>query len=345
MRTDKPVEEKKPEPFAAPQPMGKIAMLGIMAVAGSALFWYAWSRILQQGLDFHFGAKSAVAVVSTLLAFCLMFVFFALVNVMVRNFWAALMIVAASGFTLFGFFRVNIWTLLGALVVMFGWIYWRRQVRLESKNQLKFSPQRAAAAGLSTTITILLLAVSLCYYSFLVQRTDSEAEFAERIIDGGARAVQNILDMYYRDKFSAHMPLDTFIANVGNLTAEKADIKTGQVELDRVITRGVDQAEAEAVAIARDEFLDTFKIQATGDEEMQSVVRKLVRHNTDRYLGEYMKFIPGLLALSIFFLLKIFTFVYRELIKSLSFLAFTILVWVKFLHMKKVQIEAEKISL
>lgn len=345
MRVDKPIEIKKPEPYVHPQPMGKIGVLGLLAVAGTALFWFAWRHILQQGLDFHSGISGVLTIVGTLMAFCLMCTLMALVNVMVRQFWAVLVIVAASGFSVFGFFRVNIWTMLAVIVVMLGWVYWHRQIRVETNNQLKFSPQRASGAGLSATITMLLIAASLCYYSFLAGSDESQARFADSLISSGTTAVENILEMYYHEKFSPTMSLDHFILNIEDTAVKNLAPSTGQADLDKAIAEGLNQAELVALDQSRQQFLDTFRIEATGDEEMESVVNKIVRRNIDRYLGSYMKFIPALLALSVFFLLKIFTFLYVEISKSLSYLAFTVLVWFKFLHVKKVQVEAEKISL
>ncbi|MFA5051661.1 MAG: hypothetical protein WC544_01195 [Patescibacteria group bacterium] len=345
MRVDKPEEIKKPEPFVPPQPMGKIIVLGLLTIACSNVFWYAWHHLLQQGLDFSAGAGSIIAIVSTLLAFCLMFTAMALVNVMVRWFAVALVIMAVSGFSLLIWFPVTLWSFLAAAMVIPAWMLWHRQMSVASANQLKFSPQQAASAGLSTAMTILLLAASLCYYSFLAGNSDSQAKFAESLINNGTTAVENVLEMYYHDKFSPTLSLDHFILNMEDAAAMKLVPSTGQPELDRAIAEGLDQAERAALDESRNQFLDTFKIQATGDEEMQSVVNKIVRRNIDTYLGKYMKFIPALLALSVFFLLKIFTFVYAELTKSMSYLAFTVLVWFRFLKVKKVQVEAEKVSL
>ena len=78
---------------------------------------------------------------------------------------------------------------------------------------------------------------------------------------------------------------------------------------------------------------------------MSEVIDLIVVKNISQFLDPYIKFIPALLAVGLFFLLNIFGFIYRELIKSFSFLLFHILKWIKFIYIKKIQIEAEKVSL
>jgi len=345
MRVENKPVQKKLEKFIPAQPMGKIVILGILVIVSSVLFWLAWHNALVTGLEFSFSTQNIMVVVTTLLAFCLMFTFLAVTEVVVTKNWIELIITILSAGTIFLFFKFSLWSFVSFLLVMLGFMYWRREVRLDAKSRTKFVPTRIISAGLRPAVTVLLLAISFVYYSNMVTGDDASARLTESLVDTGTNSVNNVLDIYFKEKYDPDMTLDEFLLSNTMVDGENIVGDTGITEIDEVIRLGLTEVQDEALEKAREELLNTFEITATGDETMDMIVGKIVRQNIDKYIEPYKKFIPALLAVSLFFILSIFRFVYSELIKSFSYLIFHILLWLKFIKVEKIQIEAEKITL
>ena len=346
MRIEKQVEQKKPEPFVAPQPIHKIIILGGLTVAATVLFWLAWQNALTTGLSLDLVTQNVLVIAGTLFAFCLMFCFLAVTEVVVTNKLLLLLISLVTAGTVFIFFSFNLWTVVGALLVLLASVYWRHELRLDLASRQKFMPTRIVNSGLRTAVSLLLLAACFVYYGQLTTGQDASERVADQLAGSGNQVVQNILRLYYGDKFQPQQSLDEFIKKIMlSGTDQLLQINTSQPELNKVIEAGLETVEQSVVDEARDGLLDTFGIQATGSESMETVIGKLAKKNIDQYFQPYLKFIPVLLAVSLFFLLSVFGFIYREIIKSLSYLVFQILFWTHFLTVKKVMVEAEKISL
>lgn len=340
-------KEKKPEKFVPPQPVGKIVVIVILVIASTALFWLAWHNALTTGLEFNLSTQNVLVVVSTLLAFCLMFSLLAVAEIVITKNLVEFGMTIIAAATIFIFFKPALWSFIAFLLTVLAFLYWRREIRIDEKSRAKFMPSRIINSGLKLTVTLILLAACLNYYNFTVTKPDAEKDIADGLIEKGAKAVQNVLTMYYGDRYDPHMSIDDFINNIGLGSSDKEDVgvETGQPEIDDVINEGLLSVQEGLVDEGRDNFLETFGITAMGDEEMQVIVEKIVRKNVQQYVDPYLKFVPALIAVSLFFILNILSFIYRELIKSFSYLLFHILVWIRFLKMSKIQIEAEKISL
>ncbi len=340
-------KEKKPEKFVPPQPLGKIILIVILVIASTALFWLAWHNALMTGLEFSLSTQNVIVVVSTLLAFCLMLCLLAVAEIVIEKKLVEFGMTIIAAATIFIFFKPSLWSLIAFLLTALAFLYWRREVRIDEKSRTKFMPRRIIDSGLKLTVTLILLAACFNYYNFTVTKPDAETAIADGLIEKGTKTVQNVLTMYYGDRYHPQMPIDDFINNVGLSSEEQEDlsVETGQPVIDDAINEGLSSVQKGLVDEARDNFLETFGITAMGDEEMQEVIKKIVSKNILQYVDPYLKFVPALIAVSLFFILNVLSFIYRELIKSFSYLLFHILVWINFLKVSKIQIEAEKISL
>ncbi len=354
MRVEHKEEEKKIEPFIEPQPFGKIMLLMGLAVASSLLFWLAWDNAIVSGLSFSASWNNILIVLSTLLAMCLMFTLIAMAEVLITNRWFLFFMALVSAGTLFVFFKPALWSFVAFILVILGMMLWKREIRLDEKTRVSFVPKRIIGSGLKLAVTLILLATCFNYFNFMTTRTDAEQQTLDSLSGTGSQVVENVLLLYYGEKFSPKMTLDEFLASISfavkdKIEDEKVKVDTGNEKLDNAlgeaITEGLTAVEKEFINEARESFAETFEIDVDGTETMSEVIKLIVSKNIDKFLDPYVKFIPALLAIGLFFLLNIFNFVYRELIKSFSFLLFHILKWTKFIHIKKIQIEAEKISL
>ncbi|MBU0598359.1 hypothetical protein KKF61_05240 [Patescibacteria group bacterium] len=345
MRVEKKKEQPRPEKFIPEQPIGKVVILIALTVASSALFWLAWNNILTNGIDWGAGTSNILTVVSTLLAFCLMFSLLAISEVLItKKVYLLLMAVVAAG-TVFIFFIPSLWSFIGFILVALSFLYWRREVRIDIETRSKFLPHRTIGAGLKFAVTLLLLAICLIYYSFMVCGKDAGGRLLDTAVNTGTQTVNKVLKFYYKDKYHSDQELDEFIISISGLEQARLEFETGFSEIDSAITEGISSAQDEVVAEARNDLLATFDITAEGNETMDNVIRRIVEKNVDKYVNPYKELIPALIALALFFTLNIFSFIYRELIKSFGYLIFHILIWLKFIKVKKVMVEAEKITL
>ncbi|XOU94589.1 MAG: hypothetical protein ACNFW9_00820 [Candidatus Kerfeldbacteria bacterium] len=354
MRVENKEEEKKIDKFIPPQPIGKVATLIGLVVASTALFWLAWHNAITSGLSFAFSWENILLVLSTLLAMCLMFTILAMAEVLVTKRIPLLLMAIFSSATMFLFFKPSFWSMVGFLLMLLAFLAWRREIRQDEKTRVKFVPQKIIDSGLKMAVSLILLAACFNFFSFMTTRPNAEIETMNSLVSNSTETVESGLLLYYGDRYDPDMELDTFINNISSsvgdaIIDDKVKVDTGNEELDNAlgdaITDSLGVVQQEVVEELRNSFLATFNIEATGDESMNSIIEKIVHANITEFVDPYLEFVPALLAVGLFFLLNIFNFIYRELIKWFSYLLFHIFIWIKFIHIKKIQIEAEKIAL
>lgn len=348
-------QEKKGIPsikdFTPPQPPQKVLTLFGLMVGTTMMFWLAWNNALYN-MQFTITIGSVMTVVTTLLAFCLMFAMVALTEVLVTRRLMALLTIIVSALTGFVFFSFSVWTLIATLIMMLGFLLWRRSINSDLKTRTTFNPHKTLDVGLRGAVTVILLASSVMYYGHFVSQENTEEHIVDGLVDTSMAAVNFSLEKFYGNGYDPNLSLDAFIANLTRIEDLKAQ-GAGEIDelppeiqlLDEQIKAGLDAAGTEIVAQGRQEFLNTFEIEAAGTDTMDTVVRTIVTKQITQFVGPYEKLIPALLALSLFFVLNIFSIVYRELIKIFSVLVYHILKWLRFIQITKVQTEAEKVTL
>lgn len=345
MRVEKKVEKKEGQPAQKPglidreqrQSMSKILGLAILAIFSSVLFWFLLANILQHGISFSRGQNNIIMILWVTLVFCLMFALIGLAAVMIKNMLLFLLIAIVSAGAYLVFFKFNIWSLGTLLLSIVAFLYWRQAVQSDMKSRIKFLPKKAISVGLHATISLMILAVAFAYGGFFVQKQGGSAKVVDGIAKTTANAVNNFMPLAYKG-YRPTMTLDEFVGSSANIITTTTS-GTG------VMKEVVSKAQQEAIKESRNQFLKTFNIEAAGDEPMRSVIEKVVRSKFEPILKPYEKFIPLLMVISLYFILSIFLFIYTLLIQSFSFIIFTILRWLKFVQIKKVQVEADRITL
>lgn len=105
---------------------------------------------------------------------------------------------------------------------------------------------------------------------------------------------------------------------------EEADAILAQFVADRFTTD---------LAPARDQVLQQLTLPATGSTTMGDIVEQALAQQGRKFIGKYEPFIPPILALTFYFTLQIFAFLYILLIKMLTGLLFMLLKRTGFVHM------------
>lgn len=101
----------------------------------------------------------------------------------------------------------------------------------------------------------------------------------------------------------------------------------------------------EQINTARDELLKNLGIEASGSDKMSEVLAKIIRKYAFQFIGPYEKFINPLLAISLFFALSIFNFVFQALIKLIALVIFKLLRTVNFVEIKQEKRNADIVTL
>ncbi|MFC1662708.1 hypothetical protein ACFL04_00900 [Patescibacteria group bacterium] len=97
-----------------------------------------------------------------------------------------------------------------------------------------------------------------------------------------------------------------------------AKAEAGQLTTEDVLSGASGDYVQEQVEQVRQELLDSFGVEADGDEPVISVLRKITLKIISDNIGPYEAFIPPFLALALFLVLIIFAWLYNIIIKGLA---------------------------
>ncbi|MDD5342199.1 MAG: hypothetical protein PHI73_02595 [Patescibacteria group bacterium] len=106
-----------------------------------------------------------------------------------------------------------------------------------------------------------------------------------------------------------------------------------------------DQMVGQQIAKAREQLVKALNIEADGDDQMGTVLEKALEAYFDDLFKPFKYLIPPILALTVYFLLQIFGFVYCWITRFLAFVVYGILRLTKFVRYEKEMKECQIIKL
>jgi hypothetical protein len=251
--------------------------------------------------------------------------------------WAVGGAVGLSGFVI-GF---NLPTMLAVLVEFVAIGTFARNARVEALQRLKFSVWKAMSFGITTSITLLLLAVSaFSYHGFTRPGADQRLKGA--LIQTAVSALNPVLPKVlpnYRPEAtvdelirstlpSGQSVLDNAQQNAGELSRQAIEeelqnrgIDPGSVDLNRFVAQSrasqeelarridaqVKQLSAELVSSTRTELSKALGVELAGEETGEAAIRAALTARYDNALAPVAPFLPLALAGSMFLTLVIFT--------------------------------------
>ncbi|MBI4090129.1 MAG: hypothetical protein HY421_01885 [Candidatus Kerfeldbacteria bacterium] len=268
--------------------------------------------------------------------------------------WAVGAAVGLSGLVI----GLHVPTLLAGLIEFAAVGTFGRNARTEALQRIKFSVWKAMSFGITTSITLLLLAVAVfSYYGFTRPGADQRLKGA--LIDTAVIALNPALPKVlpnYRPEAtvdelirstlpSGQSVLDNAQQNAGELSRQAVEtelqnrgIDPGTVDLDRFVAQSrasqeelirqidgqVQHLSNELVVSTRTELSKALGIELQGDETGQDAVRAALTARYDHTLAPVAPFLPLVLAGSLFLTLAIFT----PLFMYLTWFLGTALFWV-----------------
>jgi hypothetical protein len=250
-------------------------------------------------------------------------------------------------------------TLLASLIEFIAIGAFARNARFEALNRLRFSIWKTMSFGISTSITLLLLAVAaFSYHGFT--RPGADARLKRALIDTAVTALNPVLPKVlpnYRPEAtidelirstlpSGRSILESAELNAGQLSRQAIEqelqnrgIDPGSVDLNRFIAQSrasqdelarqidsqVQRLSDELVVTTRTELAKALGVELRGDERGQDAIRAALTARYDYALAPLASFLPLILAGSLFLTLVIFTPLYMYLTWLLGAALFWIL--------------------
>ncbi|MBI4426699.1 MAG: hypothetical protein HY567_03915 [Candidatus Kerfeldbacteria bacterium] len=250
-------------------------------------------------------------------------------------------------------------TLLALLIEFIAIGTFARNARIEALNRLKFSVWKAMSFGITTSITLLLLAVSaFSYHGFTRPGADERLKGA--LIDAAVTALNPVLpkvvsnyrpDATVDELIRSTLPsgqsiLETAQQNAGELSRPAveqalqnrgidprlvdlnrfvAQSQASQEELARQIDAQVQKLSDELVVTTRTELSKALGVELRADQRGDEAIRAALTVRYDHALAPMASLLPFIFAGSLFFTLVIFTPVYLYLTWFLGAALFWIL--------------------
>ncbi|MEK7632030.1 MAG: hypothetical protein AAB445_04180 [Patescibacteria group bacterium] len=209
-----PVTPAKTQPDKKPEPW-KFWVMGGLAVGFAVIFWWTLSLPLQHNIvglpAWEQGAQFLIALVF----FCVMLALFGVVAMAAKRkyFWVTAITALVCSLALVPFFPIRTATLGAAGFAFVGFLVWAWNVGGDVQSRIKFQPHYTIHAGFGTGIILILVGMSLCYYSTL----GTSAQTAESVRTGLIGAARNGIDFYLPKQIPGYrgtMTLDQFLSLV-----------------------------------------------------------------------------------------------------------------------------------
>lgn len=116
-------------------------------------------------------------------------------------------------------------------------------------------------------------------------------------------------------------------------------------EIVKVVTEQLSEAEQQIIQEVRDELIQSLGIEASGDDTIRDVLILIVDRRIISIIDPYIEYAPIVFAGSLFFILYIFSFLYRYLTRGFGLLWYWILRVSHFIFIKEEDVKAQRISL
>lgn len=347
------------------------------SLIGSSVFWFFIQQALNGHVVFNDVPILNVGLFLLLGLLCLAFWLGPLLLVPYVAAWRSvrLMCSAVTLIPFLFFFPPLLWTGV-AILVMFACLVWGIEaVANDLHNRLLVQPLTSLSRGVSFIVFSVLVAISLMYFQQLRVSNASAEELSNTLIDQTVAILERALPGFYSD-YRPGMTIDELIgAQIPTADAILKDINfsafTNQTEQQQVLEQklenlGLDPSiiavdvrqgessvrqqidgkliefHSQTVDQARQELAKRFDVLLAGDDTVHDVLARIVGKQFNAYVRQYVNFVPVLLALALFFVLRVFTNLLQAAIVWCGWLYFRLCRLLKLIRVTHQTVPAEK---
>lgn len=275
------------------------------------------------------------------------------------------------------FFPFRPWTwLAGGLVI--GFLGWGMEsIADDMHNRLSVQPMLSLPRGITFVIFSVIAAVSLLYYQQLRGGQASAADLSNRLIDQTVTLTERALPVVYREYRSgmtvdeligAQLPTadsilnDIHFADLTNQAQEEQalqqklkdlglspseaaiSLNQGEAELRRQLDAKLSEFRAQTIDQTRQELSQRLGVPIQGQETVHAVLVKVIGKQFDAYVRRYVTFVPVLLALALFFILRFFTSLLQAVVVWFGWLYLRLCRAFKLIQITHQTVPAEKVE-
>lgn len=203
-------------PLPKPKPtLWKLWIMGGIAIIFSVIFWWTLSLALL-GANNNLTTLERLQQFGVALAFfCIMLALFGVAAMVAKRktWWITAVVSCACSLGAVAFFPFRLATFGAALITLCGFLLWSWNVAGDVQSRIKFQPHYTIHAGFGTGLILLLLGISLAYYSSLGNTQTASKNIRTNIINSTRDGIDRVLPQQIPG-YKGSMTLDEFLSLV-----------------------------------------------------------------------------------------------------------------------------------
>lgn len=313
---------------------------------GAAGWWYLVSHVLAGRVSFVASPLALILMIIGLgvvaIGWWLGSILFGAALIPQRS-WRILT-AGVSSVPLWFFFPFSLWTGITWLVVLAGVSIGLEQAHDHAHNSLLVRVRQVLGVSLGLPLLAVMIGTSLLYYQQLRTSTKTPDILANNVIDQAATTVERLLPNV-RSEYRLGMTVDELLGlfipksddvlkgvspTSGQLSTaqqnqlkqqlsdrgvpvEQLDLDFSQTEaqLRIAIDAQIGEFRAEIIKNLRTELSRTLRIDLRGDETVQEALKGYFGRQFNTYIRDYLNWLPPLLALALFFTLRLVSIIFQ----------------------------------
>lgn len=285
--------------------------------------------------------------------------------------------VLAATIPILFFFPWQLWTGLAWLILLLG-LWWGMETAADdAHNRLTIQPMRTLPHAMPAVIFGVIIAVSLLYYQQLRASASTAEELSRRLIDQTVTLTERVMPAVYKDYRSdmtvdqligAQLPnaekilsdihfneltsqadrqraLEETLSSIGYSPNElNLNLKQSEEDLRRQLDLKLQEFRDQTIDQARQELGERLDVTLKGNETMHEVLRNIIGRQFDRYVRRYVTIVPALLAVALFFILRVATSLFQAVVVWMGWLLLRLYRGLKVLSVTHQTVPAEKLD-
>ncbi|MEK7537962.1 MAG: hypothetical protein AAB619_03245 [Patescibacteria group bacterium] len=320
----------------------KLAAFLVPSVIGGAAFWFFVQQALRGHVVFNNVALVNIGLYFLLGMFCLAVWLGPLLLVPYVGAWRSVRLTAVfvAVLPVLVFFPFQLWTWMAAALLL-GFMSWGMEsIADDMHNRLSVQPMLSLPRGITFIMFSVIIAISLLYYQQLRGSNSTAAELSTRLIDQTVTLTERALPTFYKDyrvgmtvdeligaqiptadsilkgiKFDAftdqtqqQQALQQKLQDLGlDPNTLNINVKQGEAQVRQQIDAKLQEFRTQTIDQARQELAKRLDIPLAGTDTIHDALIRVVGKQFDAYVRRYVTFVPVLLALALFFILRFFT--------------------------------------
>lgn len=361
-----------------PHERGKVMLLTALGFGVGVLAWYCVRQAL--GIDILHVTISDMWRLAT--AYVVLFLFLGLatmIGLLVADTIIAKVLMGILAASYFVWFPVSQLTLLAFLAIVLALLFYDWNIKGEMHDRISFSVAKIVRATLGLTLTLFIAAIALTLYARSLSDVGTPVSPITAFISGASATTNRVLASVVKG-YSPDETLDEFLLRLALTQANTRGIASvpnkqqsspfinqvtstdtaaivdrlppdlrRQIEQNAQLKEELVQQSApfvqEEIKQTREQFLKGLGVKADGSTTMSNLVHLVLAKQIEKFVGPYERFLPTLLALSLYFTLQIFSFIYSAAITLFAVALFWMLKSSRFAYVQTVSIPGKVATL